>query len=206
MEHTETSHFHSAIDAIPRPSVSEVKKYLKLWNELENYKLQEEALDKLFFELAPRNEAISDILLKVATLNDFYSTNIFSVFPLAKRILSLDIDERLKQGDESLVNEIQKVTYSGRTKNFYSFATKYCSHHNPSEYPIYDSYVEKVLKYFRKKDKFAHFKNKDLKDYQKFKSIILTFRSYYGLGEFSIKKIDQYLWQVGKEYFPNNYK
>ena len=31
------------------PSVSEVEKYLSLWNELDNYVNQENALDKLFF-------------------------------------------------------------------------------------------------------------------------------------------------------------
>lgn len=190
---------------IPKPSASEVEKYLKSWKNLKNYKLQEDALDKLFFELLPSNEEISDILLKVATLNDFYSTNIFSVYPVAEHILSLKIDERLRQGDVTLVNEIQNVTINGVTRKFYSFSTKYCSHHNPNEYPIYDSYVEKVLKYFRKTDKFFNFKNAELKDYQKFKNIIIAFREYYGLEEFNLKEIDQYLWQLGKEYFPNRY-
>ncbi|ALL03240.1 hypothetical protein SanJ4211_1153c [Streptococcus anginosus] len=63
-----------------------------------------------------------------------------------------------------------------------------------------------MLKYFRKTDYFAKFKNADLKDYQQFKNLILTFRSYYGLEQFNLKQIDQYLWQLGKEYFPNNYK
>lgn len=90
----------------------------------------------------------------------------FSIFPVAKHILSLDIDERLKSGDIFLVNEIQNITIKeGVQRKFYSFATKYCSHHNPLAYPIYDSYVEKVLKYFRKTDHFAKFKNADLKDY-----------------------------------------
>ena len=40
---------------IPKPSVSEIEKYLKSWKNLKNYKLQEEALDKLFFELLPSN-------------------------------------------------------------------------------------------------------------------------------------------------------
>ena len=38
---------------IPKPSASEVGKYLKKWKNLKNYKLQEDALDKLFFELLP---------------------------------------------------------------------------------------------------------------------------------------------------------
>ena len=112
--------------------------------------------------------------------------------------------ERLRKIIE--YSDMNKDDIEAKVKNFYSFATKYCSHHNPIEYPIYDSYVEKVLKYFRKKDKFADFKNADLKDYQHFKQILLTFRSYYGLEEFNIKEIDQYLWQLGKEYFPKNYK
>ena len=190
---------------ISKPSAIEVEKYLKSWKNLKNYRLQEDALDKLFFELLPSNEEISDILLKVATLNDFYSTNIFSVYPVAEHILSLKIDERLRQGDVTLVNEIQNVTINGVTRKFYSFSTKYCSHHNPNEYPIYDSYVEKVLKYFRKTDKFFNLKNADLKDYQEFKNIIIAFREYYGLEEFNLKEIDQYLWQLGKEYFPNKY-
>ena len=190
---------------ISKPSAIEVEKYLKSWNNLKNYKLQEDALDKLFFELLPSNEEISDILLKVATLNDFYSTNIFSVYPVAEHILNLKIDERLRQGDVTLVNEIQNVTINGVTRKFYSFSTKYCSHHNPNEYPIYDSYVEKVLKYFRKTDKFFNLKNADLKDYQEFKNIIIAFREYYGLEEFNLKEIDQYLWQLGKEYSPNKY-
>ena len=63
-------------------------------------------LDKLFFTLCPENTEMSDILLKVAALNDFCSTNIFSVYPVAKHILSLDIDSKLKAGDVSLVSEV----------------------------------------------------------------------------------------------------
>jgi len=34
---------------VPEPCREEVLKYLKYWDNLENYKLQEDALDKLFF-------------------------------------------------------------------------------------------------------------------------------------------------------------
>ena len=186
---------------LPRPCQSEVEKYLDSWNTLENYSLQEAALEKLFFTMAPDNTRIEDILLKVSTLNDFYSTNIFSVFPVAKHILSLNIDTRLKQGDPTLVDAIKAV--DGR--NHYSFATKYCSHHNPLEYPIYDSYVDKVLRYFRDTDGFCAFESEDLKQYDKFKQIVLAFRTYYKLEQYTLKEIDQYLWQLGKDYFPKNY-
>lgn len=188
-----------------QPTIDNVNYYLQQWDSLENYVLQEAALDKLFFKTYPNNTDISDILIKASSLNDFYSTNIFSIFPVAKHILSLDIDERLYSGDETLVNEIAFVNMNGTYKNFYSFATKYCSHHCPFEFPIYDSYVEKVLMAYKKKDKFAKFTKADLKDYPKFKSVIIQFREYYGLTEFSLKDIDRYLWQLGKELFPIQY-
>lgn len=190
---------------VPDPSSKQIEHYLSAWDELENYHLQEDALDKLFFILCPMNVSMSDILLKVAALNDFYSTNIFSVYPVAKHILSLQIDERLKRGDVTLVSDIQKVTINGVERNFYSFATKYCSHHQPLEYPIYDSYVEKVLCYFRNRDKFASFKTSDLKDYAKFRGTLIDFRSFYSLDQYTLKEIDKYMWQLGKEYFPKNY-
>lgn len=191
---------------VPKPSSEQVEYYLQAWDKLENYHLQEDALDKLFFTLCPENKEMSDILLKVAALNDFYSTNIFSVYPVAKHILSLNIDDRLKLGDAALVSEIQKVTIKdGVEKNFYSFATKYCSHHKPLDYPIYDSYVEKMLCYFRDCDGFASFKTPELKEYAKFKRTLIDFRAFYNLDQYNLKEIDKYMWQLGKKYFLKSY-
>ena len=67
------------MNEIPRPSSEEVDKYIKKWKSLENYVNQENSLDKLFFDLIPENKEIEDILIKSSTLNDFYSTNIFSI-------------------------------------------------------------------------------------------------------------------------------
>lgn len=190
---------------IPRPCKEEVIKYLNKWDSLENYVLQEKSLDKLFFNTYPNNIEIEDILIKVSSLNDFYSTNIFSVFPVAKHILELNIDKRLKRKDTTLVNDISNVEINGKNKHFYSFATKYCSHHDPINYPIYDNYVDKVLNYFRKKDSFCNFSSKDLKDYDKFKMLLIQFKKFYNIDEFNIKDIDRYLWQLGKDYFPKKY-
>ena len=160
---------------------------------MENYYLQEEALDKLFKELCPKNKNMSDILIKVSALNDFYSTNIFSVYSVAKHIYNLNIDNRLQAGDVTLVNDVMHVTIDGKQKNFYSFATKYCSHHNQYDYPIYDSYVEKVLIYFRDKDGFSDFSTQELRGYSRFKSIIIEFRQFYGLEQYNLKLIDKYI-------------
>ena len=187
----------------PKPCFSEVNKYLNKWKNLEGYTSQEEALNKLFLELLPGNSEIADILLKASCLNDFYSTRIFAIYPVAKRILSIkDLDKRLKAGDIKLVRELGNVKIGDNKRYFYSFATKYCSHHNPIAFPIYDSYVEKVLVYFNEVDKFSSFKIKDLKDYRTFKGILLDFQRYYKLERFNLKEIDRYLWLLGKKFFP----
>jgi len=91
---------------IPSPSVEQIDIYLKSWDSLENYVLQESSLRKLFTQTYPFNVEMDDILIKVCSLNDFYSTNIFSPFTVAKHIASLSIDKRLASNDFGLVNEI----------------------------------------------------------------------------------------------------
>ena len=144
----------------PKPSALEVNKYLNRWENLEGYTLQEKALKKLFLKLLPGNSEISDILLKASCLNDFYSTNIFLIYPVAKKIFDLQIDKRLKDGDPSLVNDIADIEIAGKKKYFYSFASKFCSHHNALKFPIYDYFVETMLWHFQETDKFSNFKRK----------------------------------------------
>ena len=187
------------------PNEKIVNAYLEKWGMLENYILQENSLSLLFNKLCPDNTNIENILLKVSALNDFYSTNIFDTFTVSKHILNCSIDQDLNNGCKSLVNKIALITIKGKTRNFYSFASKYCSHHKPEIYPIYDSYVEKMLMYFKKKDKFDSFKKEDLKKYERFLEIIHKFKQYYNLGNFSLRQIDIYLWLAGKKYFPNKY-
>lgn len=190
---------------VPQPTPAQIRKYIKRWDTLEDYVLQEASLNRLFQVLCPKNTNIEDVLLKVSALNDFYSTNIFKTYPVAKRILKLDIDRRIKSGDLTLVNQIAKVTISGSRKNFFSFASKYCNHHNPEAFPIYDSYVKKMLMHFKRVDKYEPFKAEDLKKYKRFVEVINRFWEFYCLQEFSMRQIDIYLWLAGKEYFPNKY-
>ena len=192
-------------DNIPKPTVEQVKYWLGKWDELEDYVAQEEAIDKLFYGEFKSNDNLQNILIKCSVLNDFYSTNIFKIYPVAKHILSLDVDSRLNNNDVTLVDDIAKVKIGDSEKNFYSFASKYCSHHKPLEYPIYDSYVEKVLLHFNKMYHFYPFHKNDLKNYSMFKTILIKFREFFKLEEFNLKELDKYLWQFGKYYFPKTY-
>lgn len=190
---------------IPKPCCENVDYYLKRWDKLPNYTMQESALKKLFFDVYPTNNDIDNVLIKVSSLNDFYSTHIYSPFTMAEHIIDLKIDERLSTCDESLVNDIAYVKLENKSINFYSFATKYCSHHKPLFYPIYDSYVDLILRHFRDVDGFSIFKNDELKNYPTFKKVLLDLQVFYKIESYNLKDIDRYLWQLGKDMFPRKY-
>ena len=185
---------------IERPCVDEVKKYLKKWNEYEKYRCQEKSV-VMVYQQYPKNTKIEEVLIKVGILNDFYSTNIRDTFAVAQHIVAIGIDKNLDKEDINIVDKIARVCINGKNKRLYSFATKYCSHHNPNFYPIYDSKVDKVLMYFKSQEEFAVFEKEDLRDYPSFRNIVLKFREHYKLEKYSLREQDYYLWLFGKEHF-----
>ena len=182
-----------------RPSVKEAERYLHSWKQQPRYFKPQNALDKLFQETYKKNDNLDEVLIKCSALNTLYSTNVFDVYSMAKHIQNLGIDERLSKADYSLVKDIATL----KSRYFYSFASKYCSHHLHEEFAIYDSYVEIVLVSINKNEKthFACFKKEELKDYYTFMRVLQAFRMEFGLTQYSIRELDHYIWQLGKTYF-----
>lgn len=197
-----TENFHDGLP--PRPSAESVSEWKKKWNETNGYPEQEMALEKLFQQLLPENKELSDILIKVCTLNDFYSTNLYKVLDVAKCIKEMNLDERLNSPNAlpEYVDILNEEVYKITNKHIYSFATKYFSHHKSDIYPIYDSYVHKLLSYYRDTYHFFDFKDKKLLTYVGFYEVYDRFKQYFDLTEFTAKEIDKFLWQVGKHHFP----
>lgn len=195
------------LSSIPRPSCAEADRYLKRWNEDENLLYSDVLLKKLFKETYPENTSVYEIFIKATALNSVYSTHVDSFYSVAQTILSLNIDERLRDGDETLVADMLSSLKETIEKEPFSFVTKYCSFHNPDAFPIYDSYIDKVLWHYKELENFSRYNRNDLDtkhDYSKFKIILADFRRWFGLGKYSTKELDEYLWQFGKDYFSKN--
>lgn len=183
---------------------------IERFEQEDRYRCADNAITNLIQKF-PDNTILEDIILKVCTINQLYSTNIYSVFAISQHILNSKIDSGLRVGDRDIVSKIANGHNIRRRKNntemsFYSFATKYCSWHNQSAYPIYDGFIEKTLVAYRIKDNFSSFNKKDLKDFSKFCNVIDDFINYYDLNEYSVKEIDKFLWVYGKDKFPPNYE
>ena len=159
--------------------------------------LVEASLGSLFRQY-PCNTRPEDVLPKVATLNALYSTNIYALSNLTRLIVAADIDPLLDAGSCRAVEAISVLEAGGKSRRIYSFATKYCSWHQPDLYPIFDSAVERALAHYKRKDSFASFTYDDLRNYERFVAVLEVFRSHYGLRSVSFKALDKFLWKQGQ--------
>ena len=192
------------------PSKVEAEHYWQQWKTLDRYRDVEDALARLFCKRQDKEYLDrSDLLIKASALNDFYSTSIFSIYRVVEHYCKIkDLGQRMVNGDLSLVEELRHVPISDdgkETRDFYSFATKFCAHHNSEAFPIYDSYVDKMLRELRNRDKKLKFKNDDLKKYESFRDIICQMREAYNITNLFFRQVDIMLWLAGKEYFPKHY-
>lgn len=187
---------------------------LNEWKDLGAYTKQEKILCNLFRKY-PANTNFEEVVYKTTILDSFYNTNLrfndktlsgdkdskSGVIEVSNIILGIkDFDKRVKNGDTELVDQIVNTAKQDKNmKSVYSFATKYCSFHNPKDYPICDNFVKEELKYYRNQ-KVSEFKfqNKDLENYREFVKVVKNFKEIFNLEKYSFKQIDQYLWLVGK--------
>ena len=180
---------------LPRPTVERIKAECHEFDQ--EYRLVEEALDQLRTQF-PRNTDIPHVLLKVLVLNKLYSTRIndIDVEPLAHHIAGLGVDPLLAKGSPHAVDLIADCP---GLRRYFSFATKFCSWHNPSAYPIYDRNVDECLWSYKKQDRFAKFHRQDLGYYEKVVETVTAFSSFYVLNSLTFKQLDKFLWRLGDQ-------
>jgi hypothetical protein len=139
------------------------------------------------------------VLNKVVVINRLYSTSIYDVDGMARKILNLRFDSRVKKADLSLVHDIASpdANYSKNTNYNYSFATKYCNWHAKESYPIFDSVVKKVISKYNREYAFSDVRVKDYCEYSAWKQIIDEITELLSIEDYRYKKADKYLWALG---------
>lgn len=175
------------------PSVKDAEWFINTWREVGRFSAPVDAMFKICQQY-PNNNNLEEVLIKCAVINNFSSTNVFDLYKMADHIVRKHIDEKLKIEDYSLVDDIAKVEISGKNRNFYSFASKYCHYHNPKKFAIYDSYVAKVLCVFLDK------KENELRDYNTFIKALNDFSKCYNFENYGYDDLDKYLWCLGRWY------
>ncbi len=178
---------------LPEPTLQYVQNRIARFDGNPRYYGAESAV-RLVFNQWPQNTVEEQVLVKVVVLNRMYSTNIYDPYTVASHIVALKPDTRLKKGDPKLVDQLADVAFGTKRKYFYSFATKYCSWHQPDLFQIYDSYVDWLLWEYRKRFQFAPFRRYDLRDYPAFVGVVDALADRFGLKQLGRKAIDKFLW------------
>lgn len=183
--------------AVETPSAERVKAACQKYDR-EN-ELIEQSLEELVHQY-PRNTDPRHILLKVVAVNSLEHTHIFAVDAVARHIHAdiEEIDQALAAGSPEVIGKIAKLAIQGKKYNLYSFATKYCSLHNPQAYPVYDLRVDHYLCQLQTQHPFAAFHHAELCDYPKFVAVMKAFRDFHRLRAFSYKEIWKFLHVQGE--------
>ena len=179
--------------AFQTPTAAQVKAACARFDQ--EHSLSEETLAELFQQF-PSNEDLRHVLLKVVAVNSLYHSCIHAVEAVARHIHSHAdaIDAALRDGSPDAVDLIANITHEGKRHNFFSFATKYCSWHDPEKYPIYDTRIDSYLWTMHNQIPFGGFNHPELWNYSKFCRIMTAFRDSLGLQEFSFKELDKFIY------------
>lgn len=165
-----------------------------------------DSLTKLFTSLNDESNK-HEVSIKVAALNQIYSTAIQYITPVVAKICenidndhsSLSISQYVEMVDKiATVTWTSPTTSKQHTRCNMSFSSKYIHFLSERQLPIYDSYIWIVMiGYLNQKNK----NNRSFsspKTYKEFYTIFLDFKEQLNLTKFSNYDLDKYLWQYGK--------
>lgn len=113
-----------------------LKKYLDIFKDQEMYFVNDIRSLELFSS-TPTNSKKEDVRTKVSAMNDADLRSLSLEDDMINHIVTLNTDERLKQNDLSVVENIAALSAQGKSHSLLHFASVYCNYHKPDVFPIY---------------------------------------------------------------------
>ena len=175
--------------------INEIKNLYETRSEGDNINI---SLAKLF-NAFDNESSYEEVQIKVAALNQIYSTSIKYIKPLVKKITE-EVPKKQNLTDDELVGLADKIaniewisTSDNKPykRNYLSFASKYIHFFSKYKMPIYDSYIWIIMVgYFNQKGINKYSFGKTPKSYKDFYSIFFEFRKF--LPDFSASSLLAY--------------
>jgi hypothetical protein len=187
-----------------KPTQEFVEHWFKRFMDTAEFLKGEEVVQSAIYSF-PDNTNLYGIMVKCSLVQAIYHTRIIDMVGVAERMQECALDDHLRAGSPLAVEEIVRCTNEAEGKRHISFASKYCSFHEPERYPIIDSILKKLLVRYQREFRFSatNFRQTDLEniqDYAFLRRILDDFRAHFGLLDVSYKKLDQCLWMFGREW------
>jgi len=124
-----------------------LKKHLVIFADQEMYFVHDTRNLELFASI-PLNSSEEDIRTKLSAIDDTDISRNSLMGDVIAHLLKLKIDDRLKKGDLSVVEDIAHITSNGKAHHLLHFASVYCNFHRPDIFPIYsDQYLDFYKRY-----------------------------------------------------------
>lgn len=148
-----------------------------------------------------------EVGIKVAALNQIYSTAIQYITPVVDKIVckvSQKHHSFTNKKYADLVDEIATITWVSSTTGKHhsrcnmSFASKYVHFLSGRKIPIYDSYIWIVIIGYFKQNGFNEYSFSPPTNYNHFYDVFVKFKKHFNLNKRSNYEIDKFLWQYGK--------
>lgn len=165
-----------------------------------------DCLSKLFVTLNDETNK-DEVLIKVAALNQIYSTAIQYIAPVVEA-LTMEIDNSHKtyslEDYVRKVDAVSRVTWTSKTSSKkhsrlnLSFASKYIHFLSGRLIPIYDSYTWIVMIGYLNQHSLSKRSYLAPKNYAEFYLLFIQFKRAFDLDSYSNYEIDKFLWQYGK--------
>ena len=186
---------------ITNEMIEEAHKQVKATN---NYGKEDDLITDCFRRF-PNNTDVTIVAMKVGLIDITNSTHVsqhkslISAVEIAECIVNIkDIDNRIKNGDPEVVNEMAR---SNGHINLFSFASKYCCYHNKNlygrdDYSILDTVLKESLpKYFNDITTGQIKKWVDSFDYRSYNDYLTRKLDELGINvPFRKRKLDHYIW------------
>lgn len=139
-----------------------------------------------------------DTHIKVAALNEIYSTSIINIKPVVKSIClnsPKDISTYNLDDFAKLVDLFSKSQYGDKERTNLSFASKYVHFLSERKIPIYDSYIWILIKAYYAQKYAQKLSIGKPKNYYEFYIFFNKFLKEFNLENYSIYEVDKFLWQ-----------
>lgn len=168
-----------------------------------------DSLSKLFTCMCNESSEY-EIQIKVAALNQIYSTSIQFIKPVVENICNQNLVQHREYTQKQYADLVDKIAHNKWTskisnkehkKNYLSFASKYVHFLSQYQIPIYDSYIWIVIiGYLKQKKGNQLYSFSTPKTYKEFYKVFCEFKNaFLLLNDKSIYEIDKFLWQYGKD-------
>lgn len=151
--------------------------------------------DNRCFDFVKANAKNTELLIieeKISAINRGL-LEVHDLSAMARHILSIAPDQKLRDGDLDLVGEIASLDGPAR-HDLLNFASTYCNFHRPEIYPIQSPVTEGLMRLFAGK------KEGEIRSYTDFVQITGEFMDTYDFDSFTFYELEKCLWLKAADF------